>query len=88
MIWNWLRRRALANGPTTSRACSTVIRTLGAQRLRSNKKSRILIATNVTGFQHASLLEAVLAVALTLRGADAYHFLFSPDDAAAVHCGG
>ena len=31
---------------------------------------RVLVATNVTGFQHASLLEALLAIALTLRGAD------------------
>ena len=31
---------------------------------------RVLIATNVMGFHHASLLEAMLAVALTLRGAE------------------
>jgi hypothetical protein len=30
---------------------------------------RVLVATNVTGFQHASMLESVLAIALTLRGA-------------------
>jgi Capsule polysaccharide biosynthesis protein len=34
--------------------------------------ARILIATNVTGFQHASLLESVLAMALTLRGAEVH----------------
>jgi hypothetical protein len=33
---------------------------------------RVLIATNVTGFQHASLLESVLAAALTLRGAQVH----------------
>jgi hypothetical protein len=31
---------------------------------------RVLIATNVTGFHHASLLEATLAIALTLRGVE------------------
>ncbi len=31
---------------------------------------RVLIATNVTGFHHVSLLEATLAVSLTLRGAE------------------
>lgn len=35
---------------------------------------KILLATNVTGFQHASLTEAVLGAALTLRGAEV-HFL-------------
>lgn len=33
---------------------------------------RVLVATNVTGFQHASLLEALLAIALTLRGAEVH----------------
>lgn len=33
---------------------------------------KVVIATNVTGFQHATLLESVLAVALTLRGADVH----------------
>ena len=40
------------------------------ERLRAPKRRRVLVATNVAGFQHASLLESVLAVALTLRGAE------------------
>lgn len=46
-------------------------------RARAATKSgpRVLIASNVTGFQHASLLESVLAIALTLRGADVHHLM-------------
>ncbi len=39
-------------------------------RRSSSGGPRVLIATNVTGFQHASLVESLLSVALTLRGAD------------------
>lgn len=44
---------------------------------------QILIATNVTGFQHATLVESVLAMALTLRGAEV-HFVVC--DAALPAC--
>lgn len=43
-----------------------------AARRAATGGPRVLIATNVTGFQHATLLEAVLAVALTLRGAEVH----------------
>lgn len=36
---------------------------------------RVLIATNVAGFQHASLLEGTLGAALTLRGAEVHYLL-------------
>ena len=36
---------------------------------------RVLIATNVAGFQHASLLEGTLGAALTLRGAEVHYVL-------------
>lgn len=38
-------------------------------KLQSQSGQRVLIATSMGGFQHGSLLESILTVALTLRGA-------------------
>lgn len=64
-------------GDSTSKPAATTIAALlraagddwSRAREAAENGPRVLIATNVTGFHHASLLEAVLAVALTLRGA-------------------
>lgn len=73
MIRNWFKRRAMAHGADDIvRLLATNRRAWRAALARRPKGPRVLIATNVTGFQHASLLEAVLAAALTLRGAEVH----------------
>lgn len=61
------------NNMPTPTTVAALIRAAGDEwekaKAAAENGPRILIATNVMGFHHASLLEAVLAVALTLRGA-------------------
>lgn len=44
-------------------------------RKRASKGPKVLLATNVGGLAHATILESMLAVALTLRGADVHLLL-------------
>lgn len=44
-------------------------------RKRAKKGPKVLLATNVGGLAHATILESLLAAALTLRGADAHLLL-------------
>lgn len=67
------RSRTTGEAGTTVSTIEDLLLAHGAEwsraRARAASGPPVLIATNVTGFQHATLLEAVLAIALTLRGA-------------------